>query len=151
MDSMPGQILWLPRDEVRRAASWFASEGWRVFVLPDGLRDGQGFLSALTVGGLPLDPPMSQLRVWHALLDSIRGGVQDLREVRVAIVWPESGTMRRRSPVDFDEVIHILGDIAGHAPEWSLNRAPLDLRVVISHTEIDASAIPIGKIRRRPR
>ena len=129
-----GEVSWLPRNNANLAATRLRTQGWRVVMLPDGLRNGQEFLSAIVRAQIPRDPPMTHFRVWDALLDALRGGVQDLHETRLAFVWLDPSAMRESAPVDYEKVMMILADLAEHAPLWSANRAPLDLRVIVAQT-----------------
>jgi hypothetical protein len=117
--------------EARGFASEVASNGWRVVELPDGIRDGTDFVSALNAAALPLDPPMTTVRVWWALMDSLSSALDSLDDARVAIVWADPSAMIDHAPREYDEAVWLLSYLAQHSPEWS----PPELLVVMGEAE----------------
>lgn len=139
----PSRLLQrMSSEDAHSAANQLAANGWVVFKLPDDLRDRQAFLQALVGMKFPLDPPMTVVRSWDALLDSVRGGLQDLDAERVAIVWPDPSAMKLRAPDDLGGIMLILGDVAAHAPAWAKAGAPADLRVVVGGDGLAEPSVP---------
>ena len=98
--TQPGVHLAVGRnvDEVRGELD---STRWTVLVLPPGITDKASFFDAVCAA-CPLDPPLMRVRlVWDALSDSLWGGLDALEADKVALLWPESGTMEKRSPSDY--------------------------------------------------
>jgi Barstar (barnase inhibitor) len=77
-----------PATEVREAVDGFEEDGWKVFVLPDGINDHESFVSAVQTL-LPLNP-VWQGRSWDALADCLGEGLWELPDRRIAILWPDA-------------------------------------------------------------
>jgi hypothetical protein len=85
--------------------------GWRVFRLPDGIRNKATFFGAIKEV-LPLDPPLGTGLKWDALADSIWGGLDDLETDRVLVYWPSNAQMALEAPDDFTTASEIFESIA---------------------------------------
>jgi hypothetical protein len=96
-------------DEVRGE---LGRAGWTVLVLPPEITDKASFFDAMCAG-CPLDPPLMRVRlVWDALSDSLWGGLDALEADKVAVLWPQSGTMEKLSPVDYAIARDVMSSVA---------------------------------------
>lgn len=68
--------------------------GWVVFRLPKGITSRERFFNGVR-DRIPLDPPLESNRSWDALEDSMRGGLSELPDTLIAVVWPEAQIMSR--------------------------------------------------------
>lgn len=57
---------------------------------------------------LPLDPPIVSSRSWDALLDSLRGGIEEIGAALIVITWTGAADLRSASPADYDIAIEVL-------------------------------------------
>jgi hypothetical protein len=83
---------------------------WRVFILPRGITDRASFFDAVRET-FPLDPSLVGDRVWDALSDSLWSGLDSLDDARISIIWPDSATMARKAPDEFEVAREILARI----------------------------------------
>jgi barstar (barnase inhibitor) len=95
-----------PPDDVREAEAVYLTNGWRVFVVPDGIDSEERFFDAV-VATFPLDPPL-QRDVWDALDDSLWGGLDTLPETQVAILWPDALTLADAHPAAHEVALSTL-------------------------------------------
>jgi hypothetical protein len=66
-------------------------QGVKAYVLRD-ITDYDAFFNAIRAQ-FPQDPLLVSNRSWDALLDSVRGGLHEAEDRRVAIVWPQPEVM----------------------------------------------------------
>jgi hypothetical protein len=91
-----------------QVAKQLRGEGWVVFVLPSDISDKAALFEAMRTI-LPMDPPLVGSRSWDALSDSLWGGIDQLGEERVAIIWPKA----QLKPVsDLDTALAVLEGVA---------------------------------------
>lgn len=57
---------------------------------------------------LPLDPPLVGSRSWDALLDSLRGGIEEVGAALIVITWTGAADLRSAHPADYDMAIEVL-------------------------------------------
>lgn len=60
----------------------------------------------------PLDPPIQSSRSWDSLSDSLWGGLNNLTNNRILIIWPDSSSLAQECPEDFEMALNILEDVA---------------------------------------
>jgi Barstar (barnase inhibitor) len=97
--------------ELMKAISDGGLPGWRIFTLPEGIRDKGSFFGAVRET-LPLDPPLGTGHKWEAVADSVWGGLDALADRRVAIVWPASFRMALVAPEDFEQAREMFAGVA---------------------------------------
>jgi hypothetical protein len=83
---------------------------WHVYVLPEGITDKRSFFEAVR-STMPLDPTVHGEEKWDAISDSLWSGLDALDAHKIAIIWPDSGTMAEQAPDDFNIARAILADI----------------------------------------
>ena len=105
--------------------------GWKVYALPAGADDGEGFIRA-AAAVLPLDPPLHAMKSWDALSDSLWGGLDRAGDSKVAIAWADAGRLRERSPGDFAIAVEVLADLVDSLgdPDATAGR-PVQLAVLV--------------------
>jgi Barstar (barnase inhibitor) len=86
------------------------NRGYRVFLLPNNIKDKRAFFEGIR-RTLPLDPPVVSDRSWDALSDSVWGGLHSLDAGSIAIIWPGSAEMAEAQPKDFKIAKSILSDL----------------------------------------
>lgn len=96
--------------DVNRGSCELADDGWKVFVLPNGLKNTQAFFQGIR-SVLPLDPPVLGNDNWDALSDSLWGGLDSLDTKKIAIIWPSSVEMEDTQPEDFEIATSILSGL----------------------------------------
>jgi hypothetical protein len=101
--------------EVRDAQQDFEWAGWKVFVLPDGIKSKLSFFRAVAAI-MPLDPPLvgiSEGRYsWDALDDSLWEGLHELPERQIAILWPDAARLAARDPETHRDALDVLDHVS---------------------------------------
>jgi len=87
-----------------------ADRGYRVFLLPCGIRDKHTFFEGIREV-LPLDPPVLSDYSWDALSDSLFTGLDGIDAGGIAIIWPGSAEMAKAQPEDFEIAKSIWSDL----------------------------------------
>jgi hypothetical protein len=106
----PGVYELRPAD-LETAASAEARAGATVFRLPSGITSKAGFFDGIC-GSLPLDPPLMRVTdVWDALHDSLSGGLMEVDEPRIVIVWHDSETLIQADPDAGRIALEILSEL----------------------------------------
>lgn len=116
--------------DVRRSCE---DEGWRVFVLPDGIKDEASFVRAAKAV-FPLTPLWKE-GGWFAddaWNDSLWDGLLDLPERRFAILWPDATTLAYSDPKTYGRVLYRLENVVRDLAdaEYTVGN-PKDLAVVV--------------------
>ena len=93
------------------AAKGIEDEGYRVFHLPEGIVSRDAFFDAVR-GLLPLAPPLASNYSWDALSDSLWGGLDELGDESMAIVWHGAEQLEQASSRDFEIARSILADVS---------------------------------------
>lgn len=100
----------IPGFDVGTHSRKLADDGWRVFILPIGIKDTQSFFEGIRAR-VPLDPPVLGNNNWDALSDSLWGGLDSLDTNKIVIIWPSSAEMASAHPEDFKIAINILSEL----------------------------------------
>jgi Barstar (barnase inhibitor) len=99
------------RSELTVAVEELRSSGARIFELPDGIASAASFFDAVCAV-LPMNPPLMRAsESWDALSDSVWGGLGDLDESRLVIVWADSEPLARSDPDAFGIAVDILASL----------------------------------------
>jgi hypothetical protein len=96
--------------EIERLVASYDREGWRIFRLPSSLASKDEFFEGIRQS-LPLDPPLQSNRSWDALSDSLWSGLDNLKERKIVIVWPDASRMKALAPEAFSIATSILMDL----------------------------------------
>jgi hypothetical protein len=111
--------------------------GFHLFEL-DGeqVRDAASFFHAV-VRSLPLDPPLSGSVNWDAFIDSVWGGLDDLGEERVALVWIAAERMLEKGLPDLLIAVDCFQQLAAsvRAPDTGISTPALMLVFLIGDGE----------------
>ena len=79
---------------------FLSQNSFRIFELDEhDIKDAQSFFIR-SVSLFPQDPPLSGRVNWDAFLDSLRGGLDQLGEKRVAFVWTDAEKMLEHGLAD---------------------------------------------------
>jgi hypothetical protein len=97
--------------DVAGLRSELEASGWRVFVLPGGITGRVSFFQAIR-NTIPLNPPLVGDSVWDALSDSLFGGLLDLGDESLAIIWSDSTVMAGQAPAEFEFARSVLTQVA---------------------------------------
>lgn len=117
-------------NDVGAAVAGFEQEGWKVFVLPDGISDHEGFFRAARAL-FPLDPPLASYDNWDALADSLSAGLYDLPDRRIAILWPDT-TVRIPHPTTYEIALGVLEQVQASLADLRVRAGkPKDVAVVV--------------------
>jgi hypothetical protein len=84
-------------------------DGWKVFVLPDGISDHDSFVGAATAL-FPLDPPWYG-NSWDAFADCLWEGLYELPDQRIAILWPDT-TLRIPDPKTYELALSVFDQVS---------------------------------------
>src|SRR4051812_26900600 len=77
-----------------------SEKGFRIFELDgENIKDAESFFFE-SVKLLPQDPPLSGSVNWDAFLDSLWGGLDNLGEKRVSVIWTKAERMLERGLPD---------------------------------------------------
>ena len=121
-------VNWVSQSSLKSSRRFLEQNGFRVFEL-DGqnVRDAQSFFDE-SLKLFPFDPPLSGRLHWDAFQDSLWGGLADLGERHVAIVWTKAERMFESGLPDLFIVVDIIQNIASEigTTEYGLSR-PIDL------------------------
>jgi len=114
----------------------FEDEGWRVFVLPDGINDEASFVRAAEAI-LPLYPPRPfggrTIGSWDAFDECLWDGLLDLPERRFAILWPDATTLAYSDSKTYGSVLHSLENVVRDLADAEATVGdPKDLAVVVA-------------------
>jgi hypothetical protein len=116
--------------EIERLVASYDREGWQIFRLPGSLASKDEFFEGIRQS-LPLDPPLQSNRSWDALSDSLWSGLDNLKERKIVIVWPDASRMKALAPEAFSIATSILMDlISTLADEKTTLGNTKDLRVL---------------------
>jgi hypothetical protein len=116
--------------EIERLVASYDREGWRIFRLPGSLASKDEFFEGIRQS-LPLDPPLQSNRSWDALSDSLWSGLDNLKEGKIVIVWPDTSRMKALAPEAFSIATSVLMDlISTLADEKTTLGNTKDLRVL---------------------
>jgi hypothetical protein len=116
--------------EIERLVASYDREGWRIFRLPSSLASRDEFFEGIRQS-LPLDPPLQSNRSWDALSDSLWSGLDNLKERKIVIVWPDASRMKALAPEAFSIATSVLMDlISTLADEKTTLGNTKDLRVL---------------------
>jgi hypothetical protein len=96
--------------EIERLVASYDREGWQIFRLPGSLASKDEFFEGIRQS-LPLDPPLQSNRSWDALSDSLWSGLDNLKERKIVIVWPDASRMKALAPEAFSIATSILMDL----------------------------------------
>jgi Barstar (barnase inhibitor) len=120
----------VPRRFFRDVRQSFEEEGWRVFVLPDGINDHASFVQAATAL-FPLDPPWYG-GSWDAFDDSLWEGLSELPERRIAILWPDAVKLAGSDPKTYEMALDGLESVSEDLADAKATVGnPKDLAVVV--------------------
>jgi hypothetical protein len=108
--------------DAQALARELANAGWRVYVLPADIRSEGDFVEGV-IGTVPLDPPLQgrdrtgvgRRWNWDALNDSLGGGLIELPETRIALIWPNHRLLANADPNAYQTAFEILGGLT-----WTL-------------------------------
>lgn len=125
----------VPRRFFRDVRQSFEEDGWKVFVLPDGINDEASFVRAATAV-FPLDPPRpfrsGTIGSWDAFDECLWDGLLDLPERRFAILWPDATTLAYSDPKVHGAVLHSLENVVRDLADAQATVGdPKDLAVVV--------------------
>lgn len=84
--------------------------GFRIFQL-QGVKDAPSLFAEIK-RKLPLDPGLSGKIHWDAFADSLTGGLFELGNKRVAILWLGTNHMAERVPTDFQIAVSCFAQVA---------------------------------------
>jgi hypothetical protein len=101
----------MPGLDVDKQKRELANQGWRVFILPTGIKDRKSFFNGVRTV-LPLDPPIVSDRSWDALSDSLWEGLHNLDSDKIAIIWPGAEEMANAQKEDFEIAASVLSDVS---------------------------------------
>jgi hypothetical protein len=127
----PGFYVLAP-SELPIAIAELRSGGVRIFELPDGIDSKASFFDAVCAV-LPLNPPLMRMRdSWDALSDSVWGGLADVDESRLAIVWADCARLADAGAHAFRIATEILASLPGDLanPEFNVGVSK-DVTVVL--------------------
>jgi len=96
------------RDDVKR---WLEEANFVTFELPLNLDSGEAFWEA-TRNVLPFDPSLGTFVVWDGFADSLFGGLDELRDPRVAIIWDHVEQIVTEHLEDFVQIVSTLEQVA---------------------------------------
>jgi hypothetical protein len=126
-------------ENVRSSVAGLRADGWRVFVLPDGVDTAARFVDAV-VSTFPLDPPLTPTTdSWNALDDSLGNGLLDIPERRIAILWPDSFRLAHADPESHAIALSILGDLPEvlRCGDWTNDGKPKETAIFLGVAEDD--------------
>jgi hypothetical protein len=104
-------------------------DGWKVFVLPDGISDHESFVRAATAL-FPLNPPWRG-NSWDAFADCLWEGLYELPDQRIAILWPDT-TLRIPHPTTYELALSVFDQVSeGLADAKATLGKTKDLAVVV--------------------
>jgi hypothetical protein len=85
------------------------SHGWLVYEIVGAPASRAAFHEAIRA--LPGEPPLGPGPNWNALKDSLGGGLFELQQEQVAIVWAGSGQLAEHDPDSYRIAREILTDL----------------------------------------
>ncbi len=89
-----GPLACIAANQVHELAEALRQESYRIFVLA-GIDSTRSFFDAVR-RTIPLDPPLHGANlVWDALVDSVSGGLWDVLEKSIAIIWLDADLLLR--------------------------------------------------------
>ena len=81
--------------------------------------DRSSFFDAVRAA-MPLDPPVYGSNNWNALSDSILGGIEQIVNDTIVIVWTDSVHYRRVDSEGFDIAIEVLRNVVNLLDDWTV-------------------------------
>ncbi len=111
MDHLP-LLSCISMDDAGRLKAFLRDQRFRLVEL-DGssVDDAESFFKKVK-SLLPLDPPISGAVNWDALSDSLWGGLDELREARVALLWLHAEKMLHHGLCDLLSAVDCLQSVA---------------------------------------
>ena len=100
------------QSELFEVKSHLTQHGFSIFEV-DGstITDARAFYeTARTV--LPADPPFGPMVSWDGFVDSFFGGLHELKEPKVAVVWTHVEMMLRGNLRDLMDITNCINDVA---------------------------------------
>ena len=105
-------LSWINISALIDLRSTLQRESYELLEIDDGnIEDADSFFQAIR-DTLPLDPPLSGVVNWDAFCDSVWGGLYELGEPRVAIMWTRVERMFAHGLPDLLAVVNCFRDVA---------------------------------------